>query len=88
MLINCQRERSEIVAFSTDIEEYRMDLPKDMHITNPNGIHTNSGGNWNAVWQDFFNSYGNGTPSSNEILDNMNSMINDFGLQDYEWGGK
>ena len=42
------------------------------------GVHTNSGGNWNGVWDEFFKENPNATRQ--EILDQLSRMRSDFGI--------
>jgi len=53
-------------------------MPISRHILKPNGIHTNSGGNWNKVWKDFIEA--NPKAKAGEILEQLDTMKNAFGL--------
>jgi hypothetical protein len=66
------RERQRSVR--SDVE-----LDKAVHRINPGGLHTNSGGNWNRVWREFFAR--NKTPTRQQILDQLAKMRKDFGLE-------
>jgi RHS repeat-associated protein len=61
-----------------NIEDFRIPLDAAKHRLNPGGVHTNSGGNWNRVWDDFFK--GNPNATRQEILDQLASMRRDFGI--------
>ena len=56
-----------------------VELDKAVHRINPGGLHTNSGGNWNRVWREFFAR--NKTPTRQQILDQLAKMRKDFGLE-------
>jgi len=61
-----------------NIEDFKISLPKGKHTLKPDGIHTNSGGNWNKVWKEFFRE----TPSysKQDILDQLAKMREQFGI--------
>ena len=61
-----------------DIEDFKIPLNRARHRLNPGGLHTNSGGNWNRVWDDFFRANPNATRQ--EILDQLARMRRDFGI--------
>jgi hypothetical protein len=61
-----------------DIEDFKIPLDKARHTLKPDGIHTNSGGNWNKVWDGFFQANPNATRQ--EILDQMAAMRQNFGI--------
>jgi hypothetical protein len=61
-----------------DIEDFKIPLDKAIHRLNPGGVHTNSGGHWNKIWDDFFK--GNPNATKQEILDQLARMRLDFGI--------
>jgi hypothetical protein len=67
-------------AVGLDIEEFKMPLPRSQHRLNPDGIHTIAGGDWNGVWQNFFNEHPVGTYTADDVLNQLAKMMNDFGL--------
>jgi hypothetical protein len=62
-----------------NLDDYIVELDKAVHRINPGGLHTNSGGNWNRVWREFFAR--NKTPTRQQILDQLAKMRKDFGLE-------
>ncbi|MCK7474255.1 MAG: DUF2380 domain-containing protein [Rhodopseudomonas palustris] len=60
-----------------DIENFKLSIPKDLHTTKPNGVHTNLGGNWNKQWNEFFTPFmKKGTlPNKQEIMQQLKKMI-------------
>jgi hypothetical protein len=62
-----------------NLDDYIVELDKALHRINPGGLHTNSGGNWNRVWREFFAR--NKTPTRQQILDQLAKMRKDFGLE-------
>jgi uncharacterized protein RhaS with RHS repeats len=62
-----------------DIEEYTMKLSRDAHRTNPSGLHTKSGGDWNGVWKKWISENPNATQE--QILGQLDAMKGQFGLQ-------
>jgi RHS repeat-associated protein len=61
-----------------DIEDFLVDLPRSRHRLKPDGIHTNSGGNWNKVWDNFIQKNPNAT--RDQILHKLDQMRRDFGI--------
>ncbi|GIW98369.1 MAG: hypothetical protein KatS3mg111_1702 [Pirellulaceae bacterium] len=61
-----------------DIEDFKIPLDQAKHRLKPNGIHTNGGGNWNRVWEEFFKK--NPTASAEEILEQLAKMREQFGI--------
>jgi RHS repeat-associated protein len=59
-----------------DIEKFTAYLSQAEHRLNPDGLHTASGGNWNAVWKDFFEK--NPNASAAQILTQLQKMLKDF----------
>ena len=55
-----------------------MQVAKNLHTLKPNGLHTITGGNWNAVWQTFFNTFKD--PTAEEILTQLFNMMQSFAL--------
>jgi hypothetical protein len=51
-------------------------LDKSLHTVKPNGIHTIQGGNWNAVWKEFFEANPNATKG--QILQQLQKMRKAF----------
>jgi hypothetical protein len=68
----------EFNAVGLDIEDFTMPLPRSQHRLNPNGIHTNAGGNWNGVWRAFFDTHP--TYTADDVLQQLARMMHDFGL--------
>jgi hypothetical protein len=62
-----------------NIEDYVIMLDKAKHRLKPGGIHTNSGGNWNRVWREFFKQ--NPNAEAPEILEQLAKMRKEFGLE-------
>lgn len=48
-----------------DIKDFKIPLDKAKHRLNPGGVHTNSAGNWNKIWDDFFQCNPNATRQEN-----------------------
>ncbi len=65
-------------AVGLEIEEFKIPLTKDIHSLKPNGIHTKGGGNWNAVWKQFFETHKK--PEREQILEQLEKMRKDFGI--------
>ena len=61
-----------------NIENYVNRIPISKHILKPDGIHTNSGGNWNKVWKEFIRA--NPKAKAGEILEQLDKMKDAFGL--------
>ncbi len=61
-----------------NIDDFKLALDARKHRLRPNGVHTSSAGDWNGVWEDFFENNANAT--SEEILKQLEKMKVDFGL--------
>lgn len=61
-----------------NIDDYTIPLERTRHRFNPNGIHTNNGGNWNRVWEEFFRE--NPLASREEIFEQLYRMRSAFGI--------
>jgi Predicted lipoprotein of unknown function (DUF2380) len=78
LLPQAQRFRKFFERAGLDIEDFKIPLDRTRHRLNPGGIHTNSGGNWNRVWDDFFEATPNAT--RDQILRQLDRMRADFGI--------
>jgi hypothetical protein len=56
----------------------RFRLIRRRHRLKPGGIHTKGGGDWNRVWDDFFEANPNATKE--QILQQVERMRRDFGI--------
>jgi RHS repeat-associated protein len=61
-----------------NIEEYKIPLDQAAHRLKPGGIHTKAGGDWNGVWDKFFEVNPNAT--KDQILNQLRQMRADFGI--------
>jgi hypothetical protein len=61
------------------IEDYVLYIEKAVHRLTPEGVHTVAGGNWNRVWEQFFDKYPDATKP--QILEKLGQMLKDFGLE-------
>ena len=61
-----------------NIEDYKIPLDQGVHRLNPGGIHTTTGGDWNKVWKNFFETNPNAT--RDQILEQLERMRRDFGI--------
>ena len=57
---------------------YLIPLTAAAHRLLPNGIHTNAGGNWNKVWQQWIEEHPNATPQ--QIFNQAKQMLQQFGI--------
>jgi hypothetical protein len=78
LLPQAKRFRPFFLRAGLDIEKYKIPLDKALHRLKPNGIHTKGGGNWNAVWDQFFKAYPNA--NKGQILDQLGKMRKMFGI--------
>ncbi len=63
-----------------EIKDYLRPIEKALHRKKIGpGLHTNVGGNWNKVWDDFFKKYPKA--KRQQILDQLAKMLKDFGLE-------
>jgi hypothetical protein len=78
LLPQAKRFRKYFENTGLDVEDYQIPLEKWRHRLKPYGVHTNSGGNWNKVWKQFFKDF----PKANkeQILKQLNKMRKDFGI--------
>ncbi|MEX2282347.1 MAG: RHS repeat-associated core domain-containing protein [Gemmatimonadota bacterium] len=62
-----------------DIEDFRVELPVELHRLSPDGIHTKAGGDWNGEWSRFIKD----NPEANraQILKQLNKMERDFSVR-------
>jgi Predicted lipoprotein of unknown function (DUF2380) len=61
-----------------DIESYTIALTRAAHRLKPGGLHTKSGGNWNAVWKQWIEEHPNASPQ--EILNQGEKFLIEFGV--------
>jgi RHS repeat-associated protein len=61
-----------------DIEKYKIPLRKSEHRLKPGGIHTKVGGDWNAVWDEFFKD--NPEATKEQMMKQMELMRRNFGI--------
>jgi apoptosis-inducing factor 3 len=61
-----------------EIEKYKVPLDRATHRLNPGGIHNKAGGDWNGVWDKFFEANPNAT--KDQILQQLQRMRTDFGI--------
>lgn len=73
-----QQFREQFTKAGLNIEEFTVNLPKELHRLKPGGLHTGSR-NWNKQWRKFFQENPNATKS--EILQHLEKMKNDFNLE-------
>jgi RHS repeat-associated protein len=78
LLPQAERFRKFFDRAGLDIEDFKIPLDQARHRLNPGGVHTNSGGNWNRVWDTFFKANPNAT--RDEILQQLGRMRADFGI--------
>lgn len=78
LLPQAKRFQNYFASAGLNIEDFVIPLDKAKHRLRPGGIHTNGGGNWNRVWDDFFRD--NPDATRQEILDQMNRMRGDSGI--------
>lgn len=78
LLPQAERFRKFFERAGLDIDDFKIPLDRARHRLNPGGIHTNSGGNWNRVWDDFFEANPNAT--RDQILRQLDRMRADFGI--------
>jgi RHS repeat-associated protein len=69
--------RQQFERAGLDIEKFTVDLPVDAHRLKPGGLHTGSD-NWNKQWKGFFEQ--NDNPTQQQILDQLDRMRREFGL--------
>ena len=56
-----------------NIEDYVMKMADWIHRLKPCGIHTIEGGDWNAVWETFFDAFQN--PTKEQVLGQLVNML-------------
>ncbi len=78
LLPQAQRFRKFFERAGLDIEDFKIPLDRAKHRLKPDGVHTNSGGNWNRVWDNFFEANPNATKG--QILRQLDRMRKDFGI--------
>ncbi|MBA8889701.1 RHS repeat-associated protein, partial [Dokdonella fugitiva] len=61
-----------------DIEDFKIPLDRATHRLKPDGIHTRDGGDWNKVWDRFFEANPNAT--RDQIIRQLERMRRDFGI--------
>jgi hypothetical protein len=61
-----------------EIESYTIALTKAVHRLKPGGLHTKSGGNWNAAWKKWIEEHPNATPQ--QILNQGKKFLAEFGV--------
>jgi hypothetical protein len=74
-----QQFKSEFERVGLNIEDYKVELPRDFH----KDIHGRGGGeawtnSWNQQWKRFFR--GNPNPTATEILRRLETMKKEFGI--------
>jgi RHS repeat-associated protein len=73
-----QQFKKQFKKAGLDIEKYKILLDKADHRLKPGGLHTGAN-NWNKQWADFFKRKPNAT--KDQILNQLNKMMKDFGLK-------
>lgn len=78
LLPQAKRFRNYFERAGLNIEDFRIPVDVAKHRLKPGGVHTTTGGDWNRVWDKFFEANPNATRE--QILQQLSRMRKDFGI--------